>query len=335
MTTTSMTMPSASSDGATSRRHPATSRRRRSQRPASRSFEDLVAQAQRLADKLEGVPSRNQLKTVLRIGAPKATAVLAALNDGEPARSEPGSESEPAAGSVSAVGTQAAAEPETAPESELEPALESKPEPGPTTLESKTATVDSAASGPTPEPSPEPVSGSGSADSTPIRVRSWPLLLLAAPALVAIWSGWVGLGELTGFGVVHPLPGIWDRLAINTAITLPVGVETYAAYALRAWLSPHAPVGARRFAKWSAIGALMLGASGQVAYHLMVAAGIRHAPWPVTTAVACLPVTVLGAGAALAHLLRQPSKAEPPVPMKPPIRPRATASAGDGGDAKP
>jgi hypothetical protein len=27
-------------------------------------------------------------------------------------------------------------------------------------------------------------------------VRRWPLLLIAAPAAVAIWSGWVGLGEL-------------------------------------------------------------------------------------------------------------------------------------------
>ena len=31
-------------------------------------------------------------------------------------------------------------------------------------------------------------------------VRRWPLFLIAAPAAVAIWSGWVGLGELCGFG---------------------------------------------------------------------------------------------------------------------------------------
>ncbi len=309
--TMSMTMPSAPSSEATFRREPATSRRRRSKRPTSPSFEDLVTQAQQLADRLGRVPSRNQLKAVLRIGAPKATAVLAALNTNEAAKSKRGSGSESTAGSVSAVGTQAAAEP------------------GPATLESKTATVNSTTSGPAREPGPEPVSGSDSADSTPTRVRSWPLLVLAAPALVAIWSGWVGLGHLTGFGVVHPLPGMWDRLAINTAITLPIGVETYAAYALRAWLSPHAPVRARGFAKWSAIGALMLGASGQVAYHLMVAAGISHAPWPVTTAVACLPVTVLGAGAALAHLLHQTG------PTKPSVASAITTSASEGGDAKP
>jgi len=127
---------------------------------------------------------------------------------------------------------------------------------------------------------------------------------LAVPAWVSIWSGWVGLGELTGFGPVHPLPGIWDGLTINTAITLPIGVETYAAYALRAWLSgDRAPTRARRFAKWSALGSLLLGAAGQVIYHLMTAAGVTAAPWPVTTLVACLPVVVLGMGAALAHLL--------------------------------
>jgi hypothetical protein len=136
-------------------------------------------------------------------------------------------------------------------------------------------------------------------------VRSWPLFLLAAPAGVAIWSGWVGLGELAGFGVVHPLPGIWDDFELNTAITLPIGVEAYAAYALRAWLAGgHAPSRARTFAKRSAIGALILGALGQVAYHLLAAAEVPTAPWWITTLVACLPVAVLGMGAALAHLLR-------------------------------
>jgi hypothetical protein len=134
-------------------------------------------------------------------------------------------------------------------------------------------------------------------------IRSWPVLLLAAPAFVAIWSGWVGLGGLTGFGMVKPLPGIWDDLTVNSAITLPVGVETYAAYALHVWLTPGAHPRAAQFAKYSALGSLVLGAGGQVAYHLMVAAGMEHAPWQITAVVACLPVAVLGMGAALAHLV--------------------------------
>lgn len=137
-------------------------------------------------------------------------------------------------------------------------------------------------------------------------VRSWPLLLLAAPAAVAVWSGWVGIGRMTGFGQVRPLPGIWDSLRIDTAVTLPVGVEAYAAYALRAWLSRGRQVSrrTRRFAGWSAAGSLLLGMAGQVAYHLLAQAGATRAPWGITTAVSCLPVLVLGMGAALAHLLR-------------------------------
>jgi hypothetical protein len=136
-------------------------------------------------------------------------------------------------------------------------------------------------------------------------VRSWPLLILALPAAVAVWSGWVGIGEMTGFGQVHPLPGLWDSLHLNTAITLPIGVEAYAAYALRAWLTASTTVSAhtRRFARRSAIGSLLLGMAGQVAYHLLAQAHTAHAPWAITTAVSCLPVLVLGMGAALAHLL--------------------------------
>ncbi|WP_433662418.1 hypothetical protein ACQPW1_09870 [Nocardia sp. CA-128927] len=135
-------------------------------------------------------------------------------------------------------------------------------------------------------------------------VRIWPVLLIALPAAVAVWSGWVGLGELTGFGVIHPLPGIWDSARVNTAITLPIGVEAYASYALYIWLSGRIRTTKTvNYAKWSAIGSLTLGAAGQIARHLLQAAGTRIAPWPITTMVACLPVVVLGMGAALTHML--------------------------------
>ncbi|WP_433169933.1 ABC transporter permease [Kribbella sp. CA-247076] len=135
-------------------------------------------------------------------------------------------------------------------------------------------------------------------------LHPWPVLLLALPAFVAVWSGWVGLGEMTGFGVVHPLPGIADGFTLNTAITLPIGVETYAAFALHVWLSGRAPARARKFAMISALSSLGLGAAGQVAFHLLEAAGVTVAPWWITTVVAILPVAVLGMGAALAHLIR-------------------------------
>jgi hypothetical protein len=147
-------------------------------------------------------------------------------------------------------------------------------------------------------------------------VRSWPLLVLAAPAAAEVWSGWVGIAQKTGFGLVSPLPGILPSLHLDTSITLPVGVEAYAAYALRAWLArEHAISGrTRRFAKWSAICSFALGMAGQVAYHLLVQAGTARAPWPVTTIVSCLPVLVLAMGTALAHMLRADAGAAADAP---------------------
>jgi hypothetical protein len=161
-------------------------------------------------------------------------------------------------------------------------------------------------------PVPARTSGPATADRSPgtVRpgrtVRSWPLLVLAAPAAAEVWSGWVGIAQKTGFGLVTPLPGIWPSLHLDTAITLPVGVEAYAAYALRAWLASEHTVSARtrRFAKWSAIFFFALGMAGQVAYHLLAQAGAARTPWPITTIVSCLPVLVLAMGTTLAHMLR-------------------------------
>jgi hypothetical protein len=134
-------------------------------------------------------------------------------------------------------------------------------------------------------------------------MRRWPLFLIAAPAAVAIWSGWVGLGGMCGFGLVQPLPGIapWH---LNTAITLPVGVESYAAFALDAWLTPAVAEGARRFAKWSALGAIALGMTGQVAYHLLTSAHAAKAPTVVVVLVSCMPVVTFAMAVWLAHMLR-------------------------------
>ena len=164
-------------------------------------------------------------------------------------------------------------------------------------------------------PGPARTAGPTTADRSPATVRSgrtirsWPLLVLAAPAAAEVWSGWVGIAQKTGFGLVSPLPGIWPALHLDTAITLPVGVEAYAAYALRAWLDRSISDRTRGFAKWSAICSFALGMAGQVAYHLMAQAGMTRAPWAITTIVSCLPVLVLGMGTALAHMLRADAKA--------------------------
>ena len=286
------------------------------------AVEDLIPQARRLATQLGAVPSRNRLMAEYRIGASKARTILAALaaetatvpGDTGAEEASPAAHDAPSVSADGGGGPRLRAVPDAAPEPAAVPGT------GP--AEQPATTADTAPGAPV---SPVQV-GTGvdlGAPGARWRVSRWPLLLLAAPAFVAVWSGWVGLGSLAGFGMVHPLPGIADQFSINSAITLPVGVETYAAYALRAWLS--GPAQARRFAKWSAIGSLVLGAAGQIAYHLLSASGVRTAPWPITTVVACLPVAVLGMGAALAHLLHTDTDTEP-VQTEQPTRP-----AADGG----
>jgi hypothetical protein len=209
--------------------------------------EQLVERVRELAVELGAWPPQRRIMRECRVGAPRADAALATLRDEGfdptparrlavvPAAAERGqddTEEHPADGATRAPGDDAEA-----------------------TTKSAQIDGDSLIS--------------GAADTvTPARVQRvprWPLLIIAAGAFVSIWSGWVGLGKLTGFGPVVLLPGIADGWVINSAITLPLGVEAYAAYAMWAWLSD-APVSARarRFACWSALGALVtLGMAGQ------------------------------------------------------------------------
>jgi len=263
------------------------------------AVEALIPQARDLADQLGAIPSRNRLMKEFKVGAPKAIALREALAQTDPAP--------PALVPIITVTDEGAAL--FGPTEAAAPALDTTGDTTATdTAPAAVAVAEIPQGGPVGHPdteitAPAPVEMPPPLVKVARRPVAWPVLLLALPAFVAIWSGWVSLGELSGFGIVHPLPGIADSLTINTAITLPIGVETYAAYALWVWLSGRAPLVARQFAKWSAIGSLVFGAAGQVTYHLMAAAGMTSAPWLITAAVACLPVAVLGMGAALAHLL--------------------------------
>lgn len=256
-----------------------------------RTVEDLIPHARDLADRLGEIPSRNKLMRAFKIGGPKAKELIAALTPAPaaPTASEP-VEPEPSADPVKPV--EPVAEPAVAP-----PPL---PPIDPTDEMAEVGIARPPAE-PVGPPAAEPV-----AEIAPKRRRPivWPVLILCLPAFVAIWGGWVEMGRLTGFGMVTLLPGISD-FQIDTAITLPIGVETYAAYALYVWLSGMVTGAALKFAKWSALASLALGALGQVAYHLMAAAGWTSAPWPITAAVACIPVAVLGMGAGLAHLMHR------------------------------
>ncbi|MEV5689924.1 ABC transporter permease [Micromonospora globbae] len=275
--------------------------------------EALLPAARHLAAELGEVPSRNRLMREFRIGAPKADDLRARLTG----------EADRQAG-LDRMRGQLLARGSVVERVEFQPADEQPADPWdyaepigpnpPITDDEMKAAVAAAQVRVAPAAEPvEQVTAVGHpdtpAESEPRRpLAVWPVILLALPAFVAIWSGWVELGELAGFGVVHPLPGIADGFSINSAITLPIGVEAYGAYASYVWLSGRASARTWRYARASAIASLLIGALGQVAYHLLAAAGVTAAPWWVTTAVSCLPVVVFGMGAMLAHLVREDGK---------------------------
>jgi hypothetical protein len=271
--------------------------------------EVLAEKVRALAVEMGGWPSRNKVMTTFRVGAPKATEALDTLRA---AGFDPTTPTTTPAAETSA---------ESAPEVDTGPGLHLV-KPAPAGLAEGRSNGHRIAV----EPSTAPVAGQdtrGAGDEVAdgassevaqvvnpgprrrVRVPRWPILVIALGAFVSIWGGWVGLGKLAGFGPVQLLPGIADEFVINSAITLPLGVEAYAFYALWVWLAPAAarvPARARRFACWSSAAALGVGLFGQATYHLLAAAGAERAPDPVVVFVSCLPVLVLGAAAALAHL---------------------------------
>jgi hypothetical protein len=278
-------------------------------------LDKLTDQVRALATELGAWPSLRQIKLRCNVGHPKAVDALAALRasgftpDGETVQAPaverrfhvvhspdaPDTDHEDAATDVvAATSTSDSAPAATEAADEVVPVAEPL-----TAVEVPpvTADVTSPAQNVVEAPKSE-------------RWQNLPLYVIALGAFVAIWGGWVGLGELTGFGPVAPLPGIADNWTINTAITLPLGMEAYAAFAMRVWLDRGKTALARRFAMWSTFAALLLGMSGQVAYHLMKEAGMTSAPWQITTLVSCLPVLVLGGAAALVHLSHNTSEVQ-------------------------
>jgi cytochrome bd-type quinol oxidase subunit 2 len=136
------------------------------------------------------------------------------------------------------------------------------------------------------------------------------LIFIGLAAAVAIWGGWVHLGELTGFGPINLLPGVGGGFTLNTAVVLPLSVELYSAYALRVLLaSDQLSERSRRFARRSFLASLAVGGGAQIASHIMVATHVASAPWPVTTVVACVPLLVIGLATGLATLVKQDANA--------------------------
>lgn len=277
-----------------------------------RTVAELVEDARQLARDLGEIPSQGIIMRELHCGQPKARQVLDALARTRlhalpaPDEAPPEWPPVPALGhivadsgaTIGAAPAPAPARPVSAPAPDL-PAPAEPPAPA-------TPSVPEA------DPEPAPVA-TPPAQATPVsepvnkRFRAWPVAIIGLSAFVAVWSGWVGLGRMTGYGLVNLLPGIvgdgkWST--IDTSILLPLGVECYGAFALSVWLSGRGSSTAKTFAKRSAFASLATGALGQIAYHMMAAAGWGHAPWWITALVSCLPVAVLGMAAALLHLVR-------------------------------
>jgi hypothetical protein len=226
-----------------------------------RPVDELVPAVRDWATELGELPSRNKIKQRFRVGADKANAVLAILAESGFNPTETTPPERPLHLVQEPTDADAESEPETTDSpTETSEASDSDREPEPTPIDIATEDAPQVSEavdlGTAPAATVDPVTR---------KVRRWPLLLLAAGAFVAIWSGWVGLGEMTGFGIVHPLPGIADGFTLDSAITMPIGVETYAAYAMRVWLARAGSRRAQRFARTSAIGSLVLGGLGQVA----------------------------------------------------------------------
>jgi hypothetical protein len=249
---------------------------------APASVDELVPAAIELAERQGTVPSKDRLMKTFRIGRPKASEIYRRVQM------------------------------ESAKRRSRRSLVQARRPPSRRVLQARVidpaaalaARVPQAAVGPLPAGPPDPI------PPQVRRVATWPALVVAAPAAVAIWAGWVAIGKLTGFGKVNLLPGVGQGWVVDTAITLPIGVEAYAAYAFYVALSPAAPRRARVFGAWSAGLAVLLGMGGQTAYHLMSAAGMTIAPWQITTVVSCLPVGVFAVVAALVHMVRAENNEE-------------------------
>lgn len=139
------------------------------------------------------------------------------------------------------------------------------------------------------------------------------LFVIAVPAGIAMWSGWVTLGTMCGFGMIEPLPGITD-FQLNTAITLPLGIEAYGIYAFHTALETDTRR-TRRFAWFSAGVAAVLAIAGQVVFHLLelrTNLGTKtSAPIPIVIVVSCVPVLTFGFAAVLRAFQRADTRKQP------------------------
>jgi len=132
--------------------------------------------------------------------------------------------------------------------------------------------------------------------------RDWWVLtgmtVSAAAAAVSSFSGLRSLAQAAGWGE-------W------LSTLLPLTVDSYAMTATRVWLAGStASARARRFARWNAVGAVLLSVLGNAVWHL-VAAGLLQVTWVIVVVVGAVPAAVLGL---LSHLAVLRTNGAVPVP---------------------
>ncbi len=112
---------------------------------------------------------------------------------------------------------------------------------------------------------------------------------------------------------------------------LPLTVDAYAMTATRVWLAASTGSGrARRFARWNAIGAIVLSVAGNATWHL-IAVRLLVVSWATVLAVGSIPALVLGLVSHLGVLRGQVD----PVPAARVVRTEAVPGTPALGTGRP
>jgi hypothetical protein len=138
------------------------------------------------------------------------------------------------------------------------------------------------------------------------------LSISAVSAGFSSFAGLKSLAEATGWDVMAPL--------------FALCIDSYALTSIRVWLtSPPASRRVRAYAKWNAIGAILLSLAGNAAWHL-IAADLLAVTWPVVMVVGGVPPVILGLVVHLATL-RQTERAATEAAGRPDVEAMQPAGA--------
>lgn len=157
-------------------------------------------------------------------------------------------------------------------------------------------------------------------EPTPHKRDWWVNMGMTVSAVSAGFSSFAGLkslAEATGWAAMAPL--------------FALCLDAYALTAIRVWLaSSTTSARARSFAKFNAIGAIVLSLAGNAVWHL-IAANLLTVNWVIVLVVGGIPPVILGLVSHLAVLRSQVdaiTTTPPQVPQPIEVAPEASARAG-------